>query len=139
MKRTRDESGFTLIEIIVVVAVAAIILPAILLPFVEGIRDLEKPVIRGTLAFLAQEEMERNIIPLGDLDGEYDTITGWAGGAISGFPGYYSSATVSFVTLTDLDTPVGYDTGYKRIEITITHGADSFSLVTVKTDYADDD
>lgn len=126
-----------MIEIVVVLVVAAIVLPAIILPFVEGIRNLEKPVIRGTMSFLAQEEMEKRIISFGNHSGEYDSISGWGTTEISGFPDYSSTGTVDFVALNDLNTPVVPDTGYKRITVTVSHGPDSLSLITVKTNFAD--
>ncbi len=48
----RKSTGFTLVEIVVLLLVAAIILPALILPFSEGTRKLELPVIMNTLSFL---------------------------------------------------------------------------------------
>ena len=121
--------GFSLIEIAVMIVVAAIILPALILPFVEGSRKLELPVVLNTISLLAQEEMEKKIICL-----NYDTITDWASTAIDGFPGYTSVCTInntaSFGEVT---------TGVKLITLTVTYNDPnldnnpSLELVTVKT------
>ncbi len=121
--------GFSLIEIAVMIVVAAIILPALILPFVEGSRKLELPVILNTLSFLAQEEMEKKIICL-----NYDTITDWTSTVIDGFPGYSSVCTI------DNTASFGEVTaGVKLITLTVTYSDPnmdtnpSLELVTVKT------
>ncbi len=111
--------GFTLIEIIALLVVAAIVLPAIILPFVVGVKDFHLPVIRGTLAFLAQEEMETKVISQ-----DYDEINTWSATAISGFPGYSSSCVVNEV-----------ETGRKEVTLTVSQGEESITLVTIRTDW----
>ena len=125
----RERSGFTLVEIVVLLLVAAIILPALILPFSEGTRKLELPVIMNTLSFLAQEEMEKNIICL-----DYDTVASWPSTAITGFPGYTSECaidgTATFGEVIE---------GVKLITVTVTYSYPeldpdpSLQLVTVKT------
>ncbi len=114
-----NSDGFTLIEIIALLVVAAIILPAIILPFVVGVKDFHLPVIRGTMAFLAQEEMETKVISQ-----DYDNISPWSATAISGFPGYTSSCEVSEV-----------GTGRKKVTLTLNQGEESITLITIKTDW----
>lgn len=115
----KNSRGFTLVEIVVLLIVAAIILPALILPFVEGVRDFNQPVVQGTLAFLAQEEMESKIICQ-----DYDDISPWSSTEIDGFPGYSSSCTVEVI-----------ETGTKRIIVTVTEGGQSIELETIKTDW----
>ncbi len=125
----RKSTGFTLVEIVVLLLVAAIILPALILPFSEGTRKLELPVIMNTLSFLAQEEMEKNIICL-----DYDTVASWPSTAITGFPGYTSECaidgTATFGEVIE---------GVKLITVTVTYSYPeldpdpSLQLVTVKT------
>ncbi|MDP8234834.1 MAG: hypothetical protein P9M08_00470 [Candidatus Erginobacter occultus] len=116
---TINRSGFTLIEIIALMVVAAIILPAIILPFVVGVQDFHLPVIRGTLAFLAQEEMETEIISR-----DYDEINSWTATGIPGFPGYSSSCVVNEV-----------ETGRSEVTLTVSRGGESVTLVTIRTDW----
>lgn len=114
-----------MIEVAVILVVAAIILPVIILPFVEGVRDLEKPVIRGNLAFLAQEEMEKKVI----CRSYYDVVS-WNNATISGFPGYSSSCTVD-----DTAAYGAIDEDVKDVSLTVTEEStnESITLVTVKT------
>ena len=131
-RRPSASAGWTLIEIVVMLVVAAIIFPAIILPFVEGARNLNEPVIRGTLAFLAQGEMEKNIIPFA-----YDEINEWSDQPIAGFAGYESSCDIIWVAEGEFDTEDDEDTGFMRITVTVTHGAESLSLVTIKTNWTE--
>ncbi len=108
-----------MIEIIALMVVAAIILPAIILPFVVGVIDFQLPVVRGTMAFLAQEEMETKVISR-----DYDEINSWSATAITGFPGYSSSCVVNEV-----------ETGRKEVTLTVSQGEESITLVTIRTDW----
>jgi len=122
--RTRTE-GFSLIEIAIVIMVAAIIIPAVILPFVEATRGMDRPVILGTMAFLAQHEMEKKIVAY-----NFHSISAWADSPIGGFPGYSSSCTI------DPNVTFGPVTeGAKLVTVTVTGGGYDFELVTVKTDW----
>ena len=124
-------SGFTLIEIAAMILVAAIILPTLILPFVQGVSKLDQPMIMTTLTFLAQEEMETRVICL-----DHDAVAGWASALIAGFPDYSSQCaiddTVAFGPVVD---------GVRKITIRVTYNdpeldPDPFlELVTVKTDW----
>jgi len=112
--------GYSLIEVVVVLVVAAIILPALILPFVEGVRELDIPVVRGNLAFLAQEIMEKNVVCF-----SYQSVVEWT-----------NSTSPSFDNHTAVDTAFGpVVDDVKQITITVTNGDQSFSLVTVITDW----
>ena len=50
--------GFTLIEIIVLIVMAGILLPAIIIPFATGIRGSKKPEMVTTAMYLAHQRME---------------------------------------------------------------------------------
>src|SRR4030042_4854124 len=50
--------GFTLIEIIVVIVMAGILLPAIIVPFAAGIKGSGKPEMATTAMYLAHQKME---------------------------------------------------------------------------------
>jgi len=110
--------GYSLIEVVVVIVVAAIILPVLILPFVEGVRELDIPVIRGNLAFLAQEKMEKEVVCF-----SYQSVAFAP----------YSDSSSSFSTATATFGPVVADV--REITITVTNDGQSFSLVTVVTDW----
>jgi type II secretory pathway pseudopilin PulG len=120
--------GFTLIEIVAMLVVAAIVLPALILPFTESVRELNKPVIAGTLALLAQEEMEKKVVPVQS----FSEVTGWGSTPFTAPFGEYSSTgsvnpDVSFGLLT---------AGLKEVTVTVTHSdGQSLSLVTVKSNW----
>ncbi len=50
--------GFTLIEIIVLIVMAGILLPAIIVPFATGVKGSGKPEMVSKAMFLAQQKME---------------------------------------------------------------------------------
>ena len=53
-----NKKGFTLIEIIVLIVMAGIIIPAIVVPFATGIRGSKKPEMVTTAMYLAHQKME---------------------------------------------------------------------------------
>ena len=122
--------GYSLIELAVVIVIAGIILPALILPFTEGVRELKLPVDRGTMNLLAQEEMEKKVIPI-----PYECVAAWASTPITGFPDYSSTGTVIDVGEGSFDTAAGGTTGFKRITVTVTHGGYSATLTTIKSDW----
>lgn len=115
----RKYQGFTVIEITVFLLAAAIVLPALLLPFVEGTRKLNEPTTLATMAFLAQEAMEQN------LSKEYDDIKNWASSEFVGFPGYFNEGSVVFVDPADFSAETATDCDYKRLTVTVRHGETS--------------
>ena len=126
-KKTINEGGWSLIEMVAVILVAAIILPALIIPFVEGTRGLDIPVIRGNLAFLAQEAMEKKVVCFSSQSVSWDNFT---------FPASFADYTSSFTTSTASFTPlVGNPVEGDVIEITIYHEGQSLSLTTVKTEW----
>lgn len=124
--------GYSLIEIVVIIVVAAIILPAIIMPFVNGVRDLRLPVLRGTMTLLAQEEMEKKVIPL-----TYYYVVAWASTPISGFPDFASTGDVIWVEPGAFNTETDGDSGYKRVTVTIDSEGYSLALTTIKTDWTE--
>ena len=50
--------GFTLIEIIILIVLAGILLPAIVVPFVTGVQESGKPEMVNTAMFLGHQKME---------------------------------------------------------------------------------
>jgi len=56
--RNPNSKGFTLIEIIVLIVMAGVLLPAIIVPFATGIRGSKKPEMVTTAMYLAHYKME---------------------------------------------------------------------------------
>ena len=121
-----NKRGYSLVEVVVVLVVAAIILPALILPFVEGVRELDIPVVRGNLAFLAQEEMEKKVACF-----SYQSVSAWSTTAFPvPFADYSSSCSVASASFGPVVTDV------VQITVTVNHtDGQSLSLVTVKTDW----
>ena len=121
-------AGFTLIEIIAVLVIAAIIFPALILPFREGVRDLDRPVIAGTLALLAQGEMETKVVAVES----FPDVAGWGNTPLPEPFSEYSSEGI-------VDPEISFgpvQTGLKKVTVTVTHsGGQSISLVTVKSNW----
>ena len=113
-KNLKQSAGFTLIEIVIFLLVAAIILPAIILPFTEGTRMLNLPTEAATMAFLAQEELERNKA----LD--FHDIVSWSEQPLEGFSNYFSEGYYFFVDPADFVTSTEVMI-WKRLEVTISH------------------
>jgi len=53
-----NASGFTLIEIIVLIIMAGILLPAIVMPFMAGVKKSGKPEMATTAMYLAHQKTE---------------------------------------------------------------------------------
>lgn len=124
-----------MIEIMVMLVVAAIILPPLIFPFIEGVRELEIPVISGTLALLAQEEMEKKIIHFFNQTDGYDSIINQGGWTDVPLPNPFTDYSSSCV----LDENVSFGEvteGVVKITLTVTHqDGQSLELVTVKTNW----
>ena len=124
--RKKSEEGWSLIEIVAVILVAAIILPALIIPFAEGVRGLDIPVISGNLSFLAQEEMEKKIVCF-----SYQSVSGWTD---STFPAPFATYSSTCDIASASFGPVVSDV--VQITVTVTHDdGQSLSLVTVKTNW----
>ncbi len=111
--------GFSLIEIVVFMVVASVIIGGILLPFVMGVKEFEKPDEMLWAVHLAQSVMEKySHVAFSD---SYLNITPSSGTAVTDitFPdGYSGTKTIQYVD-TNLEVS-GEETLYKKIEIVIT-------------------
>ena len=108
--------GFTLIEIIVLIVMASIIIPAIVVPFATGIRGSNKPEMVTTAMYLAHQKMEElmkfNYCRAPDLTpGTYNSPA-------PPVTGYTWQWVISYVTNTFAAS--GSDAGYKMIQVTVT-------------------
>ena len=103
-------------EIIVLIIMAGIIIPAIVVPFATGIRGSKKPEMVTTAMYLAHQKMEElmkfNYCRAPDLTPGTYTLPA------PPIAGYTWTWTIIYVDNTF--APSGTDVGYKRILVTVT-------------------
>jgi prepilin-type N-terminal cleavage/methylation domain-containing protein len=129
MRRRREETGFSLLEVMVAVIVLAFGLLAIMHLFPVGLRASKISQDTTVASFLAQTKIEelKNTgwaqLSIGSTTEDY--------GEITGYPGFKRLTTVQDVETTD--------PGLKRITVEVfykPHGAErSIKLVTLFTNY----
>ena len=109
------DRGFTLIEIIVLIVMAGILLPAIIVPFATGVKGSGKPEMVTRAMYLAQQRMEE----LMKFNYANAALTPRGFTAFStGDPNYPGQDEIVYVNI-NLGTPSG-DVGYKRICVRVT-------------------
>jgi len=133
--KTVNNKGFTLIEIIVLIVMAGILLPAIVVPFVTGVRGSGKPELVTTAMYLAHQRMEElmkyeyNRAELNPI-----ALTGLAAAPISGYRWQWRIEWVVPATVGTLFNNFATDQGYKRILVRVTDPEgdpyDVYSVVT---------
>ncbi len=125
-----DRSGFTLIEVVMIIVLMGIFMATIVVPFVEGVKQTRLPEVVTTAHFLAVEKTE-------ELAGTaYDSLSDEARADVSGFTDYEREVDVQYVD-SDL-ADAGSDEGYTKITVTVYHDelpAAGISIVTLQTDY----
>jgi type II secretory pathway pseudopilin PulG len=127
-----NRKGFTLIEIIVLIVMAGIIIPAIIIPFATGIRGSNKPEMVITAMYLAHQKMEElikfNYNRAPDLNpGTYTLPT-------PPIAGYSWQWVISYVN--DSFGASGSDVGYKMIQVTVTDPESStYNVYAVVTNF----
>jgi general secretion pathway protein I len=114
--------GFTLIEIIILIVMAGILLPAIVVPFVTAVKGSAKPEMATTAMFLAQEKMEEFTINE-YLESPLDPISLTSYANIAGFSGYQWQWEILYVdsyfnVVGDGIQPSNHR-GYKRILVRV--------------------
>jgi hypothetical protein len=129
--------GFTLIEIIVMIVMAGILLPAIIVPFATGIRGSKKPEMVTTAMYLAHYKMEE-FMKYRYLNSALNPTAVTSYAAISGFSGYQWQWEILYV---DSDFNVVGDgilatnhRGYKRILVHVKDPMnDTYEIYSVVT------
>jgi len=126
--------GFTLIEIIVLIVMAGILLPAIIVPFATGIRGSGKPEVVTTAMYLAHQRMEEMM--------QYDysnaalnptALTAYAPAPISGYQWQWSRY---YVDSNFLNPDLVTDRGYKQILVRVMDpDGDTYEVYSVVTDF----
>jgi len=135
-------NGFTLVEIVLVIALLGIVAGSILTYFFN-IKSSGDPVLTLQAIELAQEKMDK--ILADKKWNNFNSITPAnypAENPVSGFTTFNRSVDIFCVLEADLNTSNGTmpnctTTSFhaKRVEVTVSWGSSSVSLVTVLTDY----
>lgn len=150
MKRLRlhrDERGFTLIDLILVIIIVAIAIPPMLTLFIQmvsgsifGVTVSRANALASTLREEIQSKKWDESAPppsltLGPETGEnraiYDDVDDFNGldespprdsqdAILAGFTGFRQQVSVCYVANTDFDTCIGGPTMYKQVTITVT-------------------
>jgi len=82
-----NSKGFTLIEIIILIVMAGILLPAIIVPFVTAVKGSGKPEMVNTAMYLGHQKMEEFMkVRYQNAALNPAALTSYA--AIAGFSGY---------------------------------------------------
>jgi hypothetical protein len=133
-----NNKGFTLIEIIILIVMAGILLPAIIVPFATGIRGSNKPEMVTAAMYLAHYKMEE-FMKYRYLNSALNptAITGYA--AIPGFSDYYWQWEIYYVEDSSFNV-VGdgiqatNHRGYKRIFVRVKDPMnDTYEIYSVVT------
>jgi type II secretory pathway pseudopilin PulG len=124
--------GFTLIEIIVLIVMAGIIIPAIMVPFATGIRGSGKPEMVTTAMYLAHQKMEE--LMKFNYDRAPDLTPGTYTLPAPPIAGYTWQWVISYVN--DSFGASGSDVGYKMIQVTVTDPESStYNVYAVVTNF----
>jgi type II secretory pathway pseudopilin PulG len=126
-----NRKGFTLIEIIVLIVMAGIVIPAIIIPFATGIRGSNKPEMVTTAMYLAHQRMEE-LMKYNYCNAALNVTGGFVAFTTGGEPNYTGQNSIAYVDNTF--SASGSDVGYKMIQITVTDPQGStynvYSVVT---------
>ena len=114
--------GFTLIEVIILIVMAGILLPAIIVPFVAGVKGSGKPEKATTAIYLAHYKMEEFMkFQYTDPAIPRIPLTSNADPGIPGISGYQWQWEIEFVDPTNFNNVVSPPgVGYKRILVRVT-------------------
>lgn len=127
-----NKKGFTLIEIIVLIVMAGIIIPAIAVPFATGIRGSGKPEMVTTAMYLAHQKMEE--LMKFNYDRAPDLTPGTYTMPAPPIANYSWQWVISYVTNTFAAS--GSDVGYKMIVVTVTDPQSStYTVYSVVTNF----
>jgi type II secretory pathway pseudopilin PulG len=134
-----NKRGFTLMEIIVLIVMAGILIPAIIVPFVTGVRRSGKPEMVTTAMYLAQQRMEE----LMKLDYQILIANSYTGSGltaiinapISNYKWQWEVRHATNANNFPLPSPDS-DTGYIRIFVRVTDPeSDTYDVYSVVTNF----
>jgi hypothetical protein len=130
--RIPNSKGFTLIEIIVLIVMAGILLPAIVVPFVTGVKGSRKPEMVTTAMYLAHEKMEE--LMKFDYSRAPDLVPGTYTLPAPPISGYTWQWVISYVDNSFIGS--GSDVGYKMIQVIVTDPESStYNICAVVTNF----
>lgn len=130
--KSRGNKGFTLIEIIIVIVLAGIILPALVALFLAGVKQSGKPEMVTTAIYLAQQKMEE-LMKFDYMDASLDSIalTPYANTDLANYQWQWEIVFVN----SDFNVS-GIDQGYKRIMARVKDlDGDTYEIYSVVTDF----
>ena len=127
------QKGFTLIEIIVLIVLVGIILPAIIVPFATGIKGSGKPEMVNKAMFLAQQKMEEFMkFDYSNAALNPIALTPYSN---TDFPDYQWQWSIAWVENSSF-APSGTDVGYKMILVRLKDPENStYELTSVVTNF----
>jgi type II secretory pathway pseudopilin PulG len=121
-----NHKGFTLIEIIILIVLAGILLPAIIVPFATGVKGSGKPEMVNKAMFLAQQKMEE-FMKFNYSNAALNPIalTPYSN---TDFPNYQWQWSIAYVN--NSFAASGTDLGYKMILVRVQDPENSTYVVT---------
>ncbi len=131
-----NQSGVTLMEIIIAIVMIGIAIPAIMVPF-SGLKDIKQPEYYVQISFYGQKQMEIladqtfGTLPIGT---NLDCAT--FQGTVSNIDcdvDYVSTFDVETVAASALDTLDGLATFAKKVTLTVTYQGESLTFVSLFT------
>jgi type II secretory pathway pseudopilin PulG len=130
--KTLNNKGFTLIEIIVLIVMAGILLPAIVYPFLVGVKKSGKPEMATTAMYLAHQKMEEFMkFNYSNAALNPTALTPYAN---SDIPTYQWQWEIVYVD-NNFNTS-GSDVGYKRILVRVKDPeSDTYEIYSVVTNF----
>jgi len=130
--RNPNSKGFTLIEIIVLIVMAGILLPAIVVPFATGVKKSGKPEKVTTAMYLAHQKMEEFMkFNYGNAALNPTALTPYANADISNYQWQWEIVYVD----NNFNTS-GSDVGYKRILVRLRDPEnDTYEIYSVVTNF----
>jgi len=127
-----NDKGFTLIEIIVLIVMAGVLLPAIIVPFVTGVRGSGKPEVVATAMYLAHQKMEE--LTKFDYSRAPELNPGTYTLPAPPISGYTWQWVISYVD--NNFNASGSDVGYKMIRVSVTDPQSStYNVYSVVTNF----
>ena len=129
----KSERGFTLIELVMVVAVAGVLSSALVAPFITGVKQATRPEIYATATYLAQRKMEAQ---------RHFGYTAMSGSIATLYPhwnpdkeGGYTTSNGSVATSIYNVTKNGRTYNVQAVTEYVTHSTGSFSTSASPTEY----
>ena len=127
-----NHKGFTLIEIIILIVLVGILLPAIIVPFATGVRGSGKPEMVNKAMFLTQQKMEEFMkFDYSNAALTYIPLTPYSN---TDFPNYQWQWSIAYVDSSFAASVP--DVGYKMILVRVQDPENStYELTSVVTNF----